>query len=86
MQLIIKEAIEFKVARLYASHVSSALYACGVDRNASYDGIAIFAQVLHVNDEKLDRLLDTLDMFMKPQSIALNRVSAGYYELDIQVA
>lgn len=86
MQIVIKEAIEFKVARLYAAHVSSALYSCGVDRNSSYDAIAVFAQVAYMDAEKVERFLNIIDTFMKPASISLNRVSAGYYELDIQVA
>ena len=86
MQLVIKESIEFNVARLYTSHVSSALYSCGLGRDASYDAIIVFAQVADMDAEKVERFLNIVDTFMKPASIALNRVATGYYELDIQVA
>lgn len=86
MYIIIKEAIEFKVARLYAAHVSSMLYSCGLDRNGSYDGVAVFAQVVQMDADKVERFLNTIDTFMKPASISLNRVSADYYELELQVA
>lgn len=86
MYIVIKEAIEFKCGRIYAAHVSSLLYSCGLDRNGNYDGISVYAQVVEMDAVKIDRFLDTLDTFMKPASIALNRVATGYYELEIQVA